>query len=60
MWEFDKISALIGVLTILVDVWLFSLFEWLDCRKAKGDCAKCKAWTCRAKQLYYKKRKAGD
>lgn len=60
MWEFDLLSAFVVCLSIGLELLLFWCFEEYYCRKAKHVCADCKAWSCRGKICYYKKKKAGD
>ena len=47
-------------ISFVYDYGLFRLTERYCCKKAHGDCSKCKAWSCYKYNLEFQKRKSGD
>lgn len=55
----EKIIRVLFVLGILFiyDSGLFRFTERRCCKKVKGNCEECKAWSCKRKEILYEENK---
>lgn len=56
----EKIIFLVFIFSVgyIYDQGLFRMTERRCCKKSKGDCSKCKAWSCYKGNLELKKEKS--
>lgn len=47
---------LLTILFFIYDNGLFRLSERHECKKAKGNCNNCKAWSCKKNEIEWNKK----